>query len=330
MSSAARMDDVRWFAPNRFCTLVVPRLRDLGLAIALEGDRPARLAIAMDAQVAAAAYGYAARRRCPLIHYVWDLPPWRLGPGRHDWVWHVFGRYLRVPRLGRRYTERRGYYSRLRYVARHAREVWVPSALTQEDVRHRFGVIGRRVPFCYDSDRFTPGVGGAGGTRSETLLTLSRLVPSKNHAAVIRAAARFEPKLAVRIIGDGPDRGPLTRLATKLGVACEMEGSLSDEAVVAAYGTAGVVVCPSRFEGFGLTPMEAIACGVPVVASDIPPHREFLGGAPHYFTLDDEDGLVAAIRAARRAPPPSADVVCELTIDAAARRFAAGFRPYLG
>src|SRR5437868_13513887 len=70
-------DDIRWFAPNRFCTLVVPRLRTLGLTIALEGDRPARLAIAMDAQVAAGAYRYAARHRWPLIQYVWDLPPWR-------------------------------------------------------------------------------------------------------------------------------------------------------------------------------------------------------------------------------------------------------------
>src|SRR3977135_1967356 len=81
------MDDVRWFAPNRFCTLVVPRLRDRGLSIALDGDSPARLAIAMDAQVAARAGRYAARQRCPLIHYVWDLPPWWLGRGRHDWVW---------------------------------------------------------------------------------------------------------------------------------------------------------------------------------------------------------------------------------------------------
>src|SRR6266571_1800829 len=55
------MDDVRWFAPNRYCTLIVPRLRDRGLSIALEGDGPARLAIAMDAQVAAAAYSFAAR-----------------------------------------------------------------------------------------------------------------------------------------------------------------------------------------------------------------------------------------------------------------------------
>src|SRR2546430_12921438 len=117
------MDDIRWFAPNKFCTLVVPRLRERGLSIALDGERPARLALAMDAQVAAAAFAYAARVRCRLIHYVWDLPPWRLGRGRHDWVWHAFGRYLRVPRVGRRYAERPGYYSRLRFVATHAREV---------------------------------------------------------------------------------------------------------------------------------------------------------------------------------------------------------------
>src|SRR5256885_16745182 len=91
------MDDVRWFAPNRYCTLVVPRLRERGLEIALDGDRPARLAIAMDAQVAAAAGRYAARHRCPLIHYVWDLPPWWVRRGRPDWVWLAAGRCVPLP-----------------------------------------------------------------------------------------------------------------------------------------------------------------------------------------------------------------------------------------
>src|SRR6059036_854992 len=142
------MDDVRWFAPNRFCTLVVPRLRARGLSIALEGDGPARLAIAMDAQVAAAAYSFAARHRSILIHYVWDLPPWRLGRGRPDWVWHVFGRFVLVPRVGRRYAERPGYYSRLRFVANHAREVWVPSAHTAASVQEPLGVSCTLAAVC--------------------------------------------------------------------------------------------------------------------------------------------------------------------------------------
>ena len=320
------MDDIRWFAPNRFCTLVVPRLQERGLAIALEGVRPARLAMALDAQVAAAAYAYAARHRCPLIHYVWDLPPWRLGRGRADWVWYAFGRYVRVPRLGRRYVERRGYYSRLRFVATRARAVWVPSALTAASVEERFGVACREVPFCFDSDRFTP----ARAPRSRGLLSVSRLTAQKNHAAVVRAAARFEPRLAVRIVGSGPERDALLALAGALEVPCTIESGLSEEEMVAAYRAAEVVVCPSRFEGFGLTPLEAMACAAPVVVSDIPPHREFLGTAPHFFTLDDDDSLVRAIAAARSTSPLSPAVLDALTIAAAADRFFAALAPHVG
>src|SRR2546425_2078244 len=106
------MDDVRWFAPNRYCTLIVPWLRDRGLSIALDGDGPARVAIAMDAQVAAEACRYAARHRCSLIHYVWDLPPWWLGRGRHDWVWLVAGRFVPLPPPGRPDGGRRGVFNR--------------------------------------------------------------------------------------------------------------------------------------------------------------------------------------------------------------------------
>jgi glycosyltransferase involved in cell wall biosynthesis len=319
------MDDVRWFAPNRFCSLVVPRLRDRGLAIALDGDRPARLAVAMDAQVAAAAYRYAARHRCPLIHYVWDLPPWWLGRGRHDWVWLVAGRYLWFPRLGRRYSQRRGFYSRLRYVAVQAAAVWVPSAATATSVRERFGVDCRQVPFCFDSDRFTPGP----TARTRGLLSVSHLTPHKNHAAVIRAAARLEPKTPVRIIGRGPERASLERLAANLGVPCTFESDLTETEMVTAYRTAEVVVCPSSFEGFGLTPMEAIATATPVVVSDIPPHREFLGTSPQFFTLDDDESLVAAIGAARAGPPPARSTLSGVTIEAAVERFWAGLMPYL-
>ena len=320
-------DDVRWFAPNRYCTLVVPRLEARGLTIALDGDRPARLAIAMDAQVAAAAYAYAARVRCPLIHYVWDLPPWRLGRGGHDWVWYAFGRYFRVPRLGRRYPERAGYYSRLHFVAARAREVWVPSEHTAASVRERWGIACRRVPFCFDSDRFStmpPTVVAPRG-----LLSVSRLTAQKDHAAVIRAAARVRPAMAVRIVGSGPERDTLARLASDLHVTCVIEADLSDHDMVAAYHAAEVVVCPSRFEGFGLTPMEAIACGRPVVVSDIPPHREFLGSAPYFFAVGDDAGLAAAITAARGGPPPRPDVLQPVSIDAAAQRFSAGLAPYL-
>jgi glycosyltransferase involved in cell wall biosynthesis len=99
--------------------------------------------------------------------------------------------------------------------------------------------------------------------------------------------------------------------------------------MVTAYRRAEVVVCPSRFEGFGLTPMEAIACGRPVVVSDIPPHREFLGTAPRFFAVGDDDGLAAAIAAARAGTPPAPEGLRALRIEAAVERFGAGLAPYL-
>ena len=245
------MDDVRWFAPNRFCTLVVPRLRDRGLSIALDGDSPARLAIAMDAQVAAEAGRYAARQRCPLIHYVWDLPPWWLGRGRHDWVWLVAGRYVWLPRLGRRYAERRGFYSRLRYVAAHAAAVWVPSAATAASVRERFRVDCRQVPFCFDSDRFTPAPTG----RRRGLLTVSHLTPHKNQAAVVRAAARLAPKTPVRIIGKGSERASLERPLRQLE-------RLRDEVerLRVSVSRLEIAQVQSRETSFGLALLNAARC----------------------------------------------------------------------
>ncbi|HVH67882.1 MAG TPA: glycosyltransferase [Gemmatimonadales bacterium] len=319
------MIDVRWFAPNRFAALVVPRLVQMGFTIATEGDAPARLALAMSGTVAERAFRYANTQRCPYVLYLWDLPPWSLGDGGADPVWWALGHFVRLPRPGQRYLERRGYYSRLRFMANRARAVWVPSAFTAASVAARFHVTTRLVPYCYDSERFTS---GAYEPREPLqLVTVSRLEPYKNQQAVIQAAARLEPRRSVRLIGYGSEQAALERLAAELGVACSIETGLSDAEVARAYRDAAVVVCPSRFEGFGLSPLEAIACGTPVVASDIPAHREFVDGAAQFFALDDDAALVPVLSSALQRPDPAA--VRGLTIEAAADRFAAGLRELL-
>jgi glycosyltransferase involved in cell wall biosynthesis len=235
-------------------------------------------------------------------------------------VWWIGGRFARVPRPWGGYGRRRGYYSRLAYVAARADAVWVPSTLTRDTVAERFRVRAERVPYCYDSDRFTPRV-----TRPAdppVLLTVSRLRPHKNQAAVLHAAAALDRSVCVRLIGRGPEQASLASLAERLGVRCSVETAADDAAVIQAYRGAAVAVCPSRFEGFGLTPIEAVATGVPVVASDISPHREFVGQAARLVPLDHPDALVAGIRAALDDPPADATLVRDLTIDAAAARFA--------
>jgi glycosyltransferase involved in cell wall biosynthesis len=134
----------------------------------------------------------------------------------------------------------------------------------------------------------------------------------------------------VRLIGRGPERVSLERLAHSLGVPCRVESEASDADVVDAYRRAAVAVCPSRFEGFGLAPIEAIAVGTPVVASDIPPHREFVGDAARFFSPDDDDALLNAVGAALHQPGPSPEVVRMLSISAAADRFVRCVTPLLG
>ena len=176
------------------------------------------------------------------------------------------------------------------------------------------------LPWCFDSELFRPSTAGASGT---ALVTVSRLHPQKNQAAVIRAAARMSPVPPVRLIGRGAEGASLLALARTLGVACSIESDLSDEQVAEAYRSAAVVVCPSRFEGFGATPLEAVASGARVVVSDIPPHREFVGGAAEFFPLDDDEALVRAIETARSRPPADPAAVRHLTKEAAAARIAA-------
>ena len=69
-------------------------------------------------------------------------------------------------------------------------------------------------------------------------------------------------------------------------------GRVSDDELVRLYNQAACFVFPSLYEGFGLPPLEAMACGCPVLVSDIPVEREICGDAALYFNpLDPNDIL---------------------------------------
>jgi glycosyltransferase involved in cell wall biosynthesis len=321
------MNDVRWFAPNAYAALVVPALRQRGLSISQEGTAPARLALSMSGTTAVEAWRYARRRGCPLVLYIWDLPPKATGSGSYDPVVSVGPYLVHLPRLKGGYGRRRGFYSRLRYTAARATEVWVPSRSTEELVRTRFRVDTKLVPYCYDSTRFYP----APSTKDSppTLLTVGRLQAHKNQAATLRAASRLGRPVQVRLIGRGPEQSGLEELARTLQVPCRIETSIDDAGVADAYRRARLAVCPSRFEGLGLTPIEAIASGTPVVASDIGPHQEFVGTAARLVSPEDECAWTKAIGQALHDAAPDPAKVSHLTIDRACERFLARLRPLL-
>jgi glycosyltransferase involved in cell wall biosynthesis len=100
--------------------------------------------------------------------------------------------------------------------------------------------------------------------------------------------------------------GPASRWARELGDVT-LTGEVSDDDLAAIYTGAHALVVPSDDEGFGLTPVEALACGTPVVACAVPAIREVLGERATLVEVGDLDGLVASAESATRpAPPPPA------------------------
>jgi glycosyltransferase involved in cell wall biosynthesis len=72
----------------------------------------------------------------------------------------------------------------------------------------------------------------------------------------------------------------------------QVTGAVPDDELAAIYSGAHALVFPSDEEGFGLPPVEALACGTPVAACDVPALREVLSGRITLSDVDDLDGLV--------------------------------------
>src|SRR5205823_13437400 len=90
----------------------------------------------------------------------------------------------------------------------------------------------------------------------------------------------------------------LIELAAVLGLpedAVELRGYVADDELAGLYQTADLAFVASLIEGFSIPVAEAVAGGAPVVASDIPAHRELVGAGPWLAPADDIDALAEAI-----------------------------------
>jgi alpha-1,3-rhamnosyl/mannosyltransferase len=122
---------------------------------------------------------------------------------------------------------------------------------------------------------------------------------TKRHADAVAAfaAAVPPPWLLVLVQRQGASRR-LARLARKLGVADRVRWlpRIRRSDIVTLMQSAGALIQPSVYEGFGLPIIEAMACGCPVVASDIPVFREVAGDAAAFAPPQDIGALGAILR----------------------------------
>lgn len=138
-------------------------------------------------------------------------------------------------------------------------------------------------------------------TRPEarTLLFVGRLEPNKGVwelLALFETLAPRFPKLRLRLVGDGPERPAMERQLTTAGLTerVQIVGAVAPERVLRELRAADLFVFPSHYESWGLALVEAMAAGVPVVASDVPGSREVTGAAACLVPLGQPAAWVAA------------------------------------
>jgi glycosyltransferase involved in cell wall biosynthesis len=122
--------------------------------------------------------------------------------------------------------------------------------------------------------------------------------PHKNLPALIQACALLNTSLPLVIAGSEDPRFNRARLQVEsLGLKDRVQflGAVREEALPALYSGARAFVFPSLYEGFGMPPLEAMACGVPVACSDIPSLKETAGDAALFFDPNDCASIAAAL-----------------------------------
>jgi glycosyltransferase involved in cell wall biosynthesis len=170
------------------------------------------------------------------------------------------------------------------------------------------------------------------GLRDDYAVMVGWADPRKDVATAVAAHERTVREHPHDLVLVGSGHPTFAHVAEPRGERIKVVGHSSDDDLVTLLTGAKVLLYPSRYEGFGLPPLEAMACGTPAVVSDIPALRESTAGNARLVAPGDVEGWAEALRdglrgALRPASPPQRSwksVGAEL---AAALRGGSGARP---
>jgi glycosyltransferase involved in cell wall biosynthesis len=222
--------------------------------------------------------------RAPVIH--WLQAPWSYTAG-------VVGPQL-VPRSRRFLLRRIAHRSALIAAA--------TPGLVKECAR--LGLPSSRLALLPNGLVLPPMPARRSENRTErTIVTVGRLEPQKRHDLLIRAFAQVARALPVRlvVVGSGRFKRPLMDLSKRLGLSTRVEftGFVADP--IDHMASADVFVLATDHEGFGNVLVEALACGVPIIVSDVPYGPEFILDHGRYGELVRPRSVNALERAMREA-----------------------------
>jgi len=204
----------------------------------------------------------------------------------------------------------------MRNAVRRAKRIITPSAATALAVKQNFPASADRVlsiPEAAD-DRFQANRNPEGEAawqmrlriRPPYVFYLGQWKPYKNLPMLVEAFTLVHathPNAQLVIAGDDPRHPEVRQLAAALPEgSVVLPGRLPESAVPDLYRGAAVVVLPSKAEGFGLPVIEAMACGVPVICSDLPVLHELAEGVATFCDPNDPAAFARAIAQILDAP----------------------------
>lgn len=208
--------------------------------------------------------------------------------------------------------------------ARRAELVLTVSESVAGELRRR-GVPDRRiavVPPAVDPFFAPASAGEVASVRARLRLDVPYLLlpgwadPRKDVATALAASQMVASPHLLVLVGSG--RSVFAPVPTPAGPRVRVLGHVPDDDLRALLTGATALLYPSRYEGFGLPPLEAAACGRPSVVSDLPVLRESTGGAATFVPAGDVDAWARAMTAVLEHPPAAPPRPTRTWADAAA------------
>ncbi|MGZ4333398.1 MAG: glycosyltransferase family 4 protein [Gaiellaceae bacterium] len=220
------------------------------------------------------------RLRPDLVHFQHVLPPFHRGPAVvtvHDLS------FARDPSLMGP-LDRMVFRTLVPRAVRRARRVLTVSERTRRDLEELYGVPAAKIVVTPNGvdPRFAPG-----GEPGRYLLYVGAIQARKDPLAALAAA----DEAGLPLVVVGPEKEPGLAQRLRAGGA-DLRGYVDADDLARLYREAAALVFPSRFEGFGLPVLEAMASGTPVVATDDPAVREVAGDAALYALPAELGGAV--------------------------------------
>ncbi len=239
-------------------------------------------------------------RRCDVFH-----SPWIDGALLRSPVPMVVTLHDLIPLKRRGEYLRTGIRFRLRYLAvQRAVRVIVPTRAVADDAMHVLGIPAARIEVIGEAPAptFYP------RPAEEVAEVCARFALPERYLLWVGGLRNPEPRKRVAALARAKRTLPLVLVGAPGRWARELRdvtltGEVTDDDLAAIYTGAHALVFPSDDEGFGLPPVEALACGTPVAACDVPAIREVLGDRATLCDVGNLDELVAAAEAAGRPAP---------------------------